>query len=1294
MLKNFTLKQRFLSLTLMFLMLFTIGVNASSMLQGKAGEVSPTPHSSKSTFSQDFEGETFPPEGWTVHSLLDNSQSWELSPWQNHTPDGTKSAFHNNTQGEESVDNWLVTPKVSVAANGFHYLSFWSYLGNGWSYKKNSVLVSTGSPDPADEEYVEVWAGISNDGWIWAHFFVDLQDYVGQDIYIAFRYEGDTWGHNWNIDDVAIADDSPIINLSTLEVSQTLAINGIGSKSVMIDNHGILDLDFDVDVVFVDSDSWLTVEPINGSISTHLQDTLSLNFDAAGLEPGTYKANLNIASNDPENPSVTVDVTLNVIDVNVYPFTENFEGETFPPIGWSIYNVDEDDSEWTLSWLNNTPDGSYSAYHGWGWSPQDGWLVTPQITVPNEGFYYLSFWSNVGDIDYYGKNSVHISTASGNPADEEFVEVWAAESVVEGWVQYFINIEEYAGEDIYIAFRYEGENAHTWNIDDIALGNEIDDSPVMVVSTDQVNQTLGQDGSGTKSFKVINDGIKNLTFDIEIDFTDGDGWLVASPTSGSIPAKSFKTITLTFDATGLDFGEYSAEVKITSNDSENPTTAVVATLTVMEAQPVNLTIIYPEYTFPTAISSDGMYVSGSQFGGKNSYQWTMFSGSIDFAGEAMDITDNGLAVGTYDTEFTFEGGEVGTAGIWDRTTNQWKFLGMNPEVPEFFGSFYNTAYGINADGSTVVGMQWYADWNVKAIKWTEEEGYVTLSPDFSDNTRANGISANGSVIYGWAEPNWTRTPAIWYNDEMILIDETQYGEAAGASASGNYVTGSVGSDGFIWSPSKGVTLFQNTLNSGIISPIKILDDGTIFGYTNENFPPLPDTRRAFVRHPDGTLETFNEYVANRGWFDASDWIFLSINDVTPDGNKFIGAAELPSGEWISFMLDLDPGTPSIEVNSVAVNEIMKQNEETTQNVEIKNVGTGFLSYNAIVQYTAADPKVRNVPQGIDYKSGKLSLGKKQVSGNYGSVESRNSKSTTLNYDGDNVDAIGLNAGGTFYGAARYPSQLVAPFEDYKLESVEVYIGNIPTEIKLMVWDAGTTTTAGALLYEQAFTPSEASWNTVTLDNAVEISGNDIWIGFEITHGAGLFVLGLDGGPAVQNGDRLSQNAQEWERLSDYGLNGNWNIRANLSFNGMNWLSISPYLGVLNEDHVENLTLEFNSEALEMGNYTANIRITSNDSENELVIIPVTLTVESANSVEDMQLISVNVYPNPASSNVNIVAQQNINSISIINMLGQTVFSANVNSYSTLLDVTGFRKGIYFVQVNSSHGVYTQRLLVN
>jgi len=53
--------------------------------------------------------------------------------------------------------------------------------------------------------------------------------------------------------------------------------------------------------------------------------------------------------------------------------------------------------------------------------------------------------------------------------------------------------------------------------------------------------------------------------------------------------------------------------------------------------------------------------------------------------------------------------------------------------------------------------------------------------------------------------------------------------------------------------------------------------------------------------------SFNDYAEARGMENAQEWSFYSVNDVTPDGNKFIGAGTNPDGQDVSFLIDFsDP----------------------------------------------------------------------------------------------------------------------------------------------------------------------------------------------------------------------------------------------------------------------------------------------------------------------------------------------------------------------------------------------------
>jgi len=62
----------------------------------------------------------------------------------------------------------------------------------------------------------------------------------------------------------------------------------------------------------------------------------------------------------------------------------------------------------------------------------------------------------------------------------------------------------------------------------------------------------------------------------------GDSWLSVAPTSGNIPRDSSQTLTVTFDASSLTVGAYSATIVIQSNDPDEGLVTVSVTLTVRD----------------------------------------------------------------------------------------------------------------------------------------------------------------------------------------------------------------------------------------------------------------------------------------------------------------------------------------------------------------------------------------------------------------------------------------------------------------------------------------------------------------------------------------------------------------------------------------------------------------------------------------------------------------------------------------------------------------------------------------
>ena len=70
-----------------------------------------------------------------------------------------------------------------------------------------------------------------------------------------------------------------------------------------------------------------------------------------------------------------------------------------------------------------------------------------------------------------------------------------------------------------------------------------------------------------------------------------------------------------------------------------------------------------------------------------------------------------------------------------------------------------------------------------------------------------------------------------------------------------------------------------------------------------------------------------------------------------------------------------------------------------------------------------------------------------------------------------------------------------------------------------------------------------------------------------------------------------------------------------------------------------------------------------------------------------------IYPNPASTQFNIDAAGNIDKVVVRNMLGQVLYTSNVDASQTVVDVSAYEAGIYIVNVIVEGEVVTQKLFV-
>lgn len=159
---------------------------------------------------EDFEGEQFPPLGWMVYDLNGDGDSWRIYediPNTGNNVVGSMAAFFAGLY--ITPDNWLITPKLQlpedININLKYLIASDNFSRNPQNY---SVLISHSSNNnwdfyPIYQEYV-----INNE---LQPRIVDLSQYAGQEVYIAFRH------HNSHSNQISILmlDDVEVISSNT-----------------------------------------------------------------------------------------------------------------------------------------------------------------------------------------------------------------------------------------------------------------------------------------------------------------------------------------------------------------------------------------------------------------------------------------------------------------------------------------------------------------------------------------------------------------------------------------------------------------------------------------------------------------------------------------------------------------------------------------------------------------------------------------------------------------------------------------------------------------------------------------------------------------------------------------------------------------------------------------------------------------------------------------------------------------------------------------------------------------------
>ncbi len=203
--------------------------------------------------------------------------------------------------------------------------------------------------------------------------------------------------------------------------------------------------------------------------------------------------------------SFTTECGIWAID-DTHALIENFNGETFPPDCWQKVNFGE--MGVTNGWLqsfNNPLDNNGAVSSDF---KHETWLFLPQMHIDGEAF--LSFDHLFGSGNDYIPSSVMITTDTDIDLEDIKTEGFVAQHFTSIWTanasnlpstkrNELVSLSGYDGEDVYIAFRYEGTYNYSgkiWYIDNVQVYVPVEQTVELAQGTNwwsaNLNITLDQ----------------------------------------------------------------------------------------------------------------------------------------------------------------------------------------------------------------------------------------------------------------------------------------------------------------------------------------------------------------------------------------------------------------------------------------------------------------------------------------------------------------------------------------------------------------------------------------------------------------------------------------------------------------------------------------------------------------------------------------------------------------------------------------------------------------------------------
>lgn len=323
-----------------------------------------------------FEG-TDIPTGWTVIDndgdgnnwyVLNNSQS-SGGGFNVHSGDGhiTSASW---ASAALTPDNWLITPVINLTSNAT--LTFWvAGQDASWAAEHFSVYLSTTGTAVANFTNTLLYDQVSTATM--TQYTVDLSQYTGQSVYIAFRHHNITDMFRLNLDDVEVFVQPTSATItaapSSIDFGDAILSDTV-TRTVTVTNYMLTSdvtattaAPFSVSADGITFGTTATIDTAGGTLYVRYIPA------TAGIETGNVTLSATGATN------VTIALTGNAIDCSgaTIPYVGDFSNAT-QMFCWDIVDANNDGNTFTI-------DGIYAMYSYSTTEDADDWLISPAFNL-------------------------------------------------------------------------------------------------------------------------------------------------------------------------------------------------------------------------------------------------------------------------------------------------------------------------------------------------------------------------------------------------------------------------------------------------------------------------------------------------------------------------------------------------------------------------------------------------------------------------------------------------------------------------------------------------------------------------------------------------------------------------------------------------------------------------------------------------------------------------------------------------------------------------------------------------